>query len=645
LITWLGIKQSRSDSLRLLVSEGTAFTEALAQAAENAIQSEQVIDHFVHERYGEIVATLAPGTLASPKHEQLMRVALDHQVFGVFIFDSLANVLAGAATKTIAATTPSFVVNEVKNLLEHPEGNYALLLEQDTSLQQPLHYYLELTNTLDRVVLIINDASYYVDALRRTQIGYLAQNMAKEKGVSYVIYQTTEGIIFSSSKTDKLLSIESDSFLKSALEADSISWRENEFQGENVLELVRPFSSPDFRFGLLRIGLSLDDYHAITRGYDLRMGIIAGTLLALVLIILKYLDSRRLSAESELRYQKIKSVTDRIFEQMRTGVAAIDGGGIITLVNGAFEIIVSKSRTMGKKWDEVFNEPRMSLENIASLGDRPTETEITIEFGADRRTLLIAASKLAPEGQTDGGTIVVLNDITKIKEFERESIRRERLSEMGQLAAGVAHEIRNPLNAISIASQRLAAEFKPQENKAEYQSITGNIKSETRRLDNIISRFLALAKSEKRKVEPINLKSFFENDARFLKLEADQLGIMLDLNVQPNLVLNADRENLMQVISNLFNNAKEALPPSGGKISVNAHSQNGSIVICVEDSGPGVKDEIAKEIFKPFFTTKENGTGLGLPTVHRILNEFGGEIKLEKSDLGGAKFVMTFTKS
>jgi hypothetical protein len=129
--------------------------------------------------------------------------------------------------------------------------------------------------------------------------------MAKEEGVAYIIYQTTDGIVFSSAKTDSLLTIESDLFLQTALEADSISWRENEFQGETVLELARPFSSPDFRFGLLRVGLSLENYYSITRGYDLRMFVIAGALLALVLIILKYLDSRR-RAESELRYRKLK---------------------------------------------------------------------------------------------------------------------------------------------------------------------------------------------------------------------------------------------------------------------------------------------------------------------------------------------------
>jgi len=642
-VTWLGIRQSRSDSLRLLVSEGKAFTEALAQSTESAIESERVIDHFVHLRFSEIVASFGSANLDSPSTDQLMAVARDHEVYGIFVLDEQANVLAGAAVKTVALNPPDFVFAEAESLLIHPESNYILLLDEESAGPEPLQYYLEILNTLDRIILIIDDATYYVDAMPKTQIGFLAQNMAKEQGVAYIIYQTTDGIIFSSSKTDRLLSIESDPFLNDALEADSISFRNYDFEGETVLELVRPFSSPDFRFGLLRVGLSLDNYYIITRGFDLRMIIIAGALLALALIVLKYLDSRRRRDESELRYQKIKTVTDRIFEQMRTGVAAVNSDGFISLANDAFGSILSKSELIGKKWEDVIEHEHFSLDKIAPSGSRSEEKEITLSIGGERKTLLVAASRLSAESSQDEGTIIVLYDITRIKEYEQESLRRERLSEMGQLAAGVAHEIRNPLNAISISAQRLASEFKPQDNEEEYKLMTSNMRSESQRLDSIISRFLALAKSEKRNIEDINLLIFFKEDAGFLSVEADQLGIELNINVEPALTLLADRGSLMQIVTNLFNNAKEALNGKEGKVNVSAFKKNSSIVIAIEDSGPGVADENIKEIFKPFYTTKENGTGLGLPTVHRIVREFGGEIKLEKGELGGARFVMTFT--
>jgi C4-dicarboxylate-specific signal transduction histidine kinase len=125
-------------------------------------------------------------------------------------------------------------------------------------------------------------------------------------------------------------------------------------------------------------------------------------------------------------------------------------------------------------------------------------------------------------------------------------------------------------------------------------------------------------------------------------MESEQLGIKLNTYVEPNTFINADRGGLMQIVTNLFNNSKEALQGNAGVIEINCRKDNGSIIIALDDSGPGVADDNLKEIFKPFFTTKENGTGLGLPTVHRIVREFGGEIKYERSKLGGARFVMVF---
>ena len=123
----------------------------------------------------------------------------------------------------------------------------------------------------------------------------------------------------------------------------------------------------------------------------------------------------------------------------------------------------------------------------------------------------MSRSGLGGSQETDRETIVVFYDITRLKEFETESARRERLSEMGQLAAGVAHEIRNPLNAISIAAQRLAVEFRPSDNEQEYQSITNNMRSESKRLDNIITKFLAMAKTEQQQTEEIDIKEYFLN--------------------------------------------------------------------------------------------------------------------------------------
>jgi signal transduction histidine kinase len=216
---------------------------------------------------------------------------------------------------------------------------------------------------------------------------------------------------------------------------------------------------------------------------------------------------------------------------------------------------------------------------------------------------------------------------------------------MGNLAAGVAHEIRNPLNTISIAAQRLSSEFATGRDSEEYLSITNQIRSETKRLNEIISKFLTLAREEKKRYTTMNLSDFITRTVEFFQPETDKLELDLSVKVEPGLQVEADADSLKQVFINLFNNAKEALGGKSGEISVVAQAHGDTIEIAFSDSGPGVKKELREKIFTPYFTTKEAGTGLGLATVHKIISDLGGDIRVEDGDLGGARFVITIPRS
>jgi len=215
---------------------------------------------------------------------------------------------------------------------------------------------------------------------------------------------------------------------------------------------------------------------------------------------------------------------------------------------------------------------------------------------------------------------------------------------MGKLAAGVAHEIRNPLNTISIASQRLASEFAPGESSEEYLSMMNQIRSETKRLNNIIGRFLSLAQEEKKRYATIDLSNFITDTVEFFKPEAEKLKLHLSTQVESELRAKVDPDSLKQVFINLFNNSKEAMGGKPGKILIEAQRRGDTTEIAFSDSGPGVNKELREKIFTPFFTTKINGTGLGLPTVYKIISDMGADINVEDSNLGGARFVITIPR-
>ncbi|RKX18269.1 MAG: hypothetical protein DRP35_09545, partial [Candidatus Zixiibacteriota bacterium] len=363
-------------------------------------------------------------------------------------------------------------------------------------------------------------------------------------------------------------------------------------------------------------------------------------LFGLLVIASLYLRGREKRKEISQQYQQIKSVTDKIFDEMRTGVAVLDNIGTISLCNHAFDAIWGVRECIGSKWSDIIPEDDIILNDLLENNERGSESEITNIFNGVTKTLLISSSKI--EANPDS-TVIVVYDITKLKQYEKDSARKERISELGDLAAGVAHEIRNPLNTISIATQRLAAEFEPTDNKQEYHDFTSQIKSETKRLNEIITKFLALTHDHKKYNNKINLSEILEGFIKFISHETNQLKINLISEINKDLIINGNIDEVKQVFTNLYNNAKEAINKKTNKqIKISAIRNDQQVLIIFEDNGAGIPIENYDKIFTPYFTTKEAGTGLGLPMVYKIINKMGGEVKVSKSDLGGAKILIEF---
>jgi len=642
IFTWISIKENRSDSYQILVAQGEGFIEALASASENAIDAESYYDFLIHKRFHEILIDLSDLELGKITNEYLNSILFKHDLDAIYVYKIDSNLLKSEVTRNSLVALPDYIFDELTQLIDSPITNYRLILDQGDEIEESVHYYIEINNRMDRVMVIVADADYYVEALEQTQIGYLSQKLAREEGVEYILYQTTEGIVFSSRKPGELLSIESDSFLIDALDANSVMHRRYDFLDKEVLELVRPFSTQEYPYGLLRLGLSLENYNIISTGYDRQMISLSSVLFALVLLMMLYQRSRRHRREISQEYHKIKSISENIFEKMKTGVVAIDIDGRIILSNDASNQIFNRKIEPGLIWNELNLTPELDFNKMIDSPSVSLEKEIALNHEEEKRQLLVAVSKILNDGKNPEGLIVVVYDITQLKELEQKTALRERLSELGNLAAGVAHEIRNPLNTISIASQRLASEFIPEENQDEYLRFTTQIKSETKRLNEIITKFLALTREGDNSKIKIELNDIVNDFVSLTKFEADRLGLTLEIDIEKNLFIEFNPDNLKQILINLFNNSKEAFVSDNGLIRITAFRDSKKVLLIFEDSGPGIEEENIEKIFTPYFTTKEGGTGLGLPTVYRMITEAGGEIQVKKSKLGGALFKIIF---
>ena len=231
--------------------------------------------------------------------------------------------------------------------------------------------------------------------------------------------------------------------------------------------------------------------------------------------------------------------------------------------------------------------------------------------------------------------------LAEVAALEAEIAQRQRLATLGNMAAAVSHEVRNPLNAVSMGLQRLKAEFQPTTEPAEYHRVLELVGGEVRRLNNLVEEFLELARPTVLQPVPIRVGDLLDEVVALVDPQAHRTGVRVERRVPVDLPpLTADRDRLKQVLLNLALNAVEAMP-HGGILRLEAAGTPRTLTLDVIDSGPGIPPETRSRIFEPYYTTKVKGLGLGLAIARRLVEAHGGTIEVEPAAERGSRFRIT----
>jgi len=228
-----------------------------------------------------------------------------------------------------------------------------------------------------------------------------------------------------------------------------------------------------------------------------------------------------------------------------------------------------------------------------------------------------------------------INDAMKeLEENQRQLMQSEKLAALGQIAAGMAHELRNPLTSIKILLYSLIEEFNINEKRPEDVEV---IKGEIGKMEELIRRFLDFARPSSPVLEKVNVNEVIEGVISLFGYQMKENDIVLRMNLSPKAEIMADKDHLRQLFLNLILNAIQAMP-QGGELRIKTRISDGVLITTIRDTGGGIPKSIMDRIFEPFFTTKEEGIGLGLSIVDRIVKEHNGRIEVESTPGEGTEF-------
>ncbi|MBU1099341.1 MAG: PAS domain S-box protein [Bacteroidetes bacterium] len=628
--------QSKKEVLELMQNQSHSLLETMLVSSKEVLLASDKIEEEINNRLlnnAAIVKILFENGELS--NRLLKEIAEQNGLMRINIFNKSGKLLYSNIPNTVD-NNPEVNAQNILSPIFTGEQDTLIVGVREARAEDGYRYVVGLSTRARDAIVLNLDAQELLDIRRSIGFGVLLTRLTQNEGVVYTAIQGNSGLMAASQNVWDLDEAKKNSFLKTTLIDTAFAWHLITFSEEEVFEAVHPFELDGEAIGVFRIGLSLAPLNSVNERSTTRI-IISGIVLLIlgsVLIALVYLRQDLGVIKKEYNY--LEGFSQKLFQDVKDAIIVLDGERNIKEINlaGLKLFNIKREEAINSKLAPMLCEEAEN--NIFNNSSKIIESNCSIN--GVMRVLLLSKSEINHEDK-EADLVLIIKDLTELKELEKQAARNEQLFAMAHLASGVAHEIRNPLNTIGTIAQQLDRDFEPVKEVEQYHSLSKLVYNEVKRINRTIENFLKFAKPLPISTSEFNLMGLME------EIETQYKSLLAEKNIKFSLsnswagIVKWDRDQIRQVLMNFIENAKDAIG-NEGEINLLIGKPEDHVIIIIEDNGKGIAEEDVNRIFNLYFTTKAEGTGVGLSMVQRIVSEHEGVILVE-SELGkGTRFTL-----
>lgn len=641
------LSRSKEEIYHLLEEQANSLVYTIDMSSANTVISDQEIENLVTlHLLGTAKNVARLDSISQLSNTLLKKIADENEVFRINVFDANAVKIFSNFTgdSTHLKERNKYSPKEYIEPILKGEKDEVIIGLKEARFEEGNRYAVAVRRPYNRNGAIVTnlDAESFLEFKKKTGFGKMIQDVGNYGGIVYIVFQDEKNIIAANRKADDLSNINGDVFLQKALTTNESMTRIISFEGKQVYEAVKAFVVDGQKQGIIRIALNMDEIFSVEDRMMRRMIIMSLILIAIAVSSIGLITSGQNYKILSGKYEKIRSFTGDILENMSQGVITAGKNGTVTIFNkSAAEIFgITREEAEGKKLSEINSLNGTVVAVIFEKKEILTDNIIDLFIREKGKKILSVNTSISYDKENVFESFTaVIKDITEISTLEKQVQQREKLHAMGELASGVAHEVRNPLNTINMIAQRFGKEYAQKINSEEFGKLTEILKTESERVNNIVRQFLSFARPPKLNLNEISSKDFLEEIRNIAEVIVKPHGIIFSLIYVTDKMLMIDKELMKQVFLNIIKNSADATD-NGGMISLEYIFEKGKNTFILTDSGTGIPEDIKDKIFNLYFTTKTTGTGLGLSIVQQIVSQHNGNIKVESAEGKGTRFVI-----